>query len=128
MEFNKRRMAERRRQAAEQQAAAHRAVWLFRARWEPSRWQGDILRGEGTFRQPSPVGTHAHLINTQNLVRDTMALAAFDDSGGHGGLRFRERRYFPGHQVARFAGPSPLPVIGLELAYVATRDSWHVNP
>jgi hypothetical protein len=51
-----------------------------------------------------------------------MALAAFDDSGGHGGLRFRERRYFLGHQVVRFAGPSPLPIIGLE--FCLRRDPW----
>jgi hypothetical protein len=31
-----------------------------------------------------------------------VALAAFNDSGGRGGLRFGERCYFLGHHAARF--------------------------
>jgi len=45
--------------------------------------------------QPPPVNPHALLVNAKNFLRDTMALAALDDSGGRGGLRL-------GHHAACF--------------------------
>ena len=52
-------------------------------------------------RQPPPVGPHALLVNAQNFLSDTMALAPLDDSGGRDGLRLAERRHFLGHHAAR---------------------------
>jgi hypothetical protein len=61
-----------------------------------------IPTGQLHFCQPSSVGPHTLLVNAQNLLRDTVALAAFNDGGGRGGLRFGERCYFLGHHAARF--------------------------
>jgi hypothetical protein len=71
--------------------------------------------------QPSPVGPHSLLVNAQNLLRDTMTLAAFDDGGGGGGggLCFRERCHFLRYHTAGFGLVS---LASSRQAHQASRD------